>query len=68
MRTKHCVPIRRCTDLKHLFERVKSHDNSTTHINNAIAYKTLGKVNIMSQLDDSYRNSVKKHNEEVDKK
>ena len=38
------------------------------HINNGIAYKTLGKVNIMSQLYDSYRNSVKKHNDEVEKK
>ena len=35
---------------KALFERVKSHDNSTTHINSVIAYKTLGKVNIASQL------------------
>lgn len=54
-------------DLKHLSERVKAHQISQVHMDSAVKYKLLGRVNIMSQLNEGYSLSVCRHNELVDK-
>lgn len=54
-------------DLKHLSERLKTHQKSQVHMASAVKYKLFGRVNVMSQLNESYRVSVCKHNELVDK-
>lgn len=54
-------------DMKHLSEKVKKHESTRTHMDNAVKLALLGRVNIATQLDDGHRIAVRKHNEEVDK-
>ena len=55
------------TDLKHLSERVRKHEASQRHIENDVKVNLFGSVNIFTQLNDSYRVSIQRHNELVDK-
>ncbi|XP_069505521.1 zinc finger MYM-type protein 1-like [Ambystoma mexicanum] len=55
------------TDLKHLSEKTKRHESCKSHIENILQLRMLGSVNIATQLDDAYRRSVMRHNEDVDK-
>jgi flagellar biosynthesis regulator FlaF len=54
-------------DLKHLTERVKKHEASAAHTENDVKFNLFGSVNILSQLNESYRVSIQRHNELVDK-
>lgn len=54
-------------DIKHLSERIKSHECSRAHINNATELALLGKVNIGVQLDTAYQQHIKRHNAQVDR-
>ena len=47
-------------------EKIKKHENSYTHKNACIEHSMLGRVDISTQLDNAYRHSVRKHNEQVD--
>ena len=51
--------------LKHLSERVKSHEISSSHIGNTLKLKRYGKVDIRTQIDEGHRISVIRHNELV---
>ncbi|XP_069464067.1 zinc finger MYM-type protein 1-like [Ambystoma mexicanum] len=55
------------TDLTHLTEKRKRHESCKSHIENILQLRMLGSVNIATQLDDAYRRSVMRHNENVDK-
>lgn len=55
------------TDLKHLKEKIKKHECSSQHINSCMELAVLGKVNIVTQLDSAYRQSINKHNDQVRK-
>ncbi|XP_049956318.1 zinc finger MYM-type protein 1-like isoform X1 [Schistocerca serialis cubense] len=54
-------------DLVHLSEKIKKREKSHVHKNANIELSVLGKVNISTQLDSVYRESVRKHNEQVDR-
>lgn len=54
-------------DLKHLSDKIKKHECSTTHIGNGVKLSMLGKVNIACQLDEGHRIAVQRHNELVKK-
>lgn len=60
--TKHGV-----TDLVHIYEKIKTHENSKVHINNIFSFSLLGKSNIMTQLSSAYRQNIISHNKQVDK-
>uniref|UniRef100_H2ZT00 DUF4371 domain-containing protein n=1 Tax=Latimeria chalumnae TaxID=7897 RepID=H2ZT00_LATCH len=53
-------------DLKHLSEKIKKHESCKCHLDNS-KLAMFGSVNIITQLDESYRVGIRKHNEEVDK-
>uniref|UniRef100_H3BEE8 HAT C-terminal dimerisation domain-containing protein n=1 Tax=Latimeria chalumnae TaxID=7897 RepID=H3BEE8_LATCH len=53
-------------DLKHLSEKKKD-ESCKCHLDNSIKLAMFGSVNIATQLDESYRVGIRKHNEEVDK-
>lgn len=55
------------TDLKHLPEKIKKHEQSAKHMNNMIDLSLLGRVNIAEQLDTAYKLSIARHNEQVRK-
>ena len=42
-------------DMKHLSEKVRKHENTRAHMDNAMKLATLGRVNIAMQLDDGQR-------------
>ncbi len=54
-------------DMKHLSEKVRKHENTRAHMDNSVKLAILVRVNIATQLDDSHRITIRKHNEEVDK-
>uniref|UniRef100_H3B3J6 DUF4371 domain-containing protein n=1 Tax=Latimeria chalumnae TaxID=7897 RepID=H3B3J6_LATCH len=54
-------------DLKHLSEKIKKHESCKCHLDNSIKLAMFGSVNVATQLDESYRVGIRKHNEEVDK-
>ncbi|XP_041842116.1 zinc finger MYM-type protein 1-like isoform X2 [Melanotaenia boesemani] len=54
-------------DLKHLSDKIKKHECSTSHIGNGVKLTMLGKVNIACQLDEGHRFAVQRHNELVKK-
>jgi hypothetical protein len=55
------------SDLKHLSERLTSHETSSSHMKNAVTLKLFGKSNIVEKLDSVYRRNIQRHNQEVDK-
>ncbi|XP_078522463.1 zinc finger MYM-type protein 1-like [Lissotriton helveticus] len=55
------------TDLKHLSEKIKKHEACKSHLDSSIKLAMFGRMNIASQLDDSYRIAIRNHNLEVDK-
>jgi hypothetical protein len=55
------------SDLKHLSERIKSHEISSSHIGNSLKLRMYGKVDIRSQIDEGHRLSITRHNELVRK-
>ncbi len=54
------------TDIHHLGERVRKHGSSSSHITCCLRLQMFGRVDIRTQLDDSYRDSIRKHNQKVD--
>ncbi|XP_077297378.1 zinc finger MYM-type protein 1-like isoform X2 [Arctopsyche grandis] len=55
------------SDLKHISERIRAHESTMNHINNAVKFKTFRKVNVLPTIDSGYRQSVSRHNELVDR-
>ncbi|CAH1108818.1 unnamed protein product [Psylliodes chrysocephalus] len=55
------------TDLVHIYEKIKSHENSKLHINNIFSFSLVGQSNIMTQLSLAHRQNIIEHNQEVDK-
>lgn len=47
-------------DMKHLSERIKKHETSSRHLQNAPSFQTFGSINIMSQIDSGYAIRIKK--------
>jgi hypothetical protein len=45
-------------DLNHLNDRMKKHDLTVKHMNNTLNLATLGKTNVLSMLDSSYRRVI----------
>ncbi|XP_042213104.1 zinc finger MYM-type protein 1-like [Homarus americanus] len=54
-------------DLKHLSEKIKKHESCKSHLDNAVKLAMLGNKSIATQLDESYRVGIRKHNEEVER-
>ena len=54
------------TDMHHLGERIRSHDKSSSHITCCLKLQMIGRVDIRTQLNDSYRYSIRRHNQTVD--
>ena len=54
-------------DMKHLSERIRSHEASSSHIRNAMSFNLFGKIDIRAQINAGYAYSIKCHNELVDK-
>ena len=54
-------------DMHHLSEKVKKHKSSKTHMDSCLRFSAFGRVNIATQLDESYRLVVRHHNDEVSK-
>lgn len=55
------------TDLKHFPEKAKKHEQTRSHMENAMRLAMFGNVSVATQLDDSYRVEIRRHNDEVDK-
>lgn len=55
------------TDMHHLLEKVKKHETAKMHMDSSLKLAAFGTVNIATQLDDSYRIAVRRHNDEVSK-
>lgn len=55
------------SDLVHIWEKMARHEKSKSHIANVFSLSMLGKTNITTQLNSAYRQSLIKHNEQVDK-
>ncbi|XP_070822084.1 zinc finger MYM-type protein 1-like [Chaetodon trifascialis] len=53
--------------MHHLSEKVKKHESSKTHMDSCLRFAAFGRVNIATQLDESYRLAVRRHNDEVSK-
>lgn len=53
------------TDIKHLKEKVKKHSQSRIHMDSAMNFASLGRVDIRTQLDSAYRKSIIDFNEKV---
>ncbi|CAG9833915.1 unnamed protein product [Diabrotica balteata] len=45
---------------------MKSHEKSKVHMNNVFSFSMLGKLNIKTQLNSAYRDTLIKYNEHVD--
>lgn len=54
-------------DLKHINEKVKKHEVSARHMNCSTELALLGTVSIAAQLNNTYRQDITRHNEQVDK-
>uniref|UniRef100_H3B1F8 HAT C-terminal dimerisation domain-containing protein n=1 Tax=Latimeria chalumnae TaxID=7897 RepID=H3B1F8_LATCH len=54
-------------DLKHLSEKIQKYESRKCHLDNSIKLAMFGSINITTQLDESYRVGIRKHNEEFDK-
>ncbi|XP_042242452.1 zinc finger MYM-type protein 1-like [Homarus americanus] len=55
------------TDLNHLQQRIRKHEQCAQHMNNMIDLTLLGKVNIAAQIDTANKLSVAEYNERVRK-
>ncbi|CAH1995008.1 unnamed protein product [Acanthoscelides obtectus] len=55
------------TDLVHLREKIKKHENSKTHLHNWMELALLGTVNIRAQLYSAYWRNTQQHNDTVTK-
>ena len=55
------------SDMKHLSRGIKLHNKNSNHLTACLKLEMFGKVNIGVQLDDGYRLSVRRHNQEVDR-
>lgn len=53
------------TDINHLHDRMKKHENSSIHITNVLNLNILGNINIAAQLHFSCRRTIELHNEKV---
>ncbi len=54
-------------DWKHLSEKAKKHVKCGCHVENSLKLAFFGKTNIAEQLSEAYRQTLEKHNMEVDK-
>ena len=52
-------------DLKHVYDKIKKHKESSDHLNCVIDLEMLGKVNMADHMDSAYKQSIAKHNEQV---
>ncbi|CAJ1076299.1 zinc finger MYM-type protein 1-like%2C partial [Xyrichtys novacula] len=52
------------TDMHNLSERVKKHESFKTLIDSCLKFSVFGQLNIVTQLDESYRLAVPCHNDE----
>lgn len=53
--------------MHHLSERVRKHEASKMHIDSCMKLSAFGKDGIATQLDERYRQTVRRHNDEVGK-
>ena len=53
------------TDINHLATKIKKHESSAVHIQNALKLILFGSVNVSAQLDSAYRRQIAQYNEEV---
>jgi hypothetical protein len=53
------------SDLKHLLQRIKYHELSSSHVGNSLTLDLCGKVDVRSQIDEKHRIAVAHHNELV---
>lgn len=54
-------------DLKHLSDKIRKHECSTSHIGNSVKLSVLGKANIPCQVDEGQCIAIQRHNELVKK-
>ncbi|XP_078525863.1 zinc finger MYM-type protein 1-like [Lissotriton helveticus] len=54
-------------DLKHLSDKVKKHAHTKIHMENLTRLGMLGDTPIEAHISEAHRNSIKKHNEAVDR-
>lgn len=52
-------------DLKHLSEKMKKHEESAAHLENALKYIIFGTINIGTHIDSAIKISLQRHNKEV---
>lgn len=58
-------PLNGINNLAHLNDKISTHIKSSSHINEHLNLKLLGKQDIRQQLSNAYRLSIQKHNETV---
>ncbi|KAM4642041.1 uncharacterized protein O3C94_016410 [Discoglossus pictus] len=54
------------TDLKHLSDKVKKHDEGKSHILNCLKLQIMGHSDIPGQTTEDHLEAIRKHNQEVD--
>lgn len=59
--------VKGISDLKHLLEKCKRHENVRSHLDNSMKLRIFGRASIATQLDEGYRIGIRRHNEEVTK-
>ena len=55
------------TNLAHLQNYIRRHSENKRHLENVLNLTNIGTVNIATQLDNAYRESIRKHNQQVEK-
>uniref|UniRef100_A0A673AEA0 TTF-type domain-containing protein n=1 Tax=Sphaeramia orbicularis TaxID=375764 RepID=A0A673AEA0_9TELE len=54
------------TTIKHFYDKANKHEQTKSHIENAMRLALFGNASIAVQLSEGYRTAIRRHNEEVD--